>query len=76
MKGLFFRYPSRYSDGLGDRVSIPGSALVPTQPPMKWASETLSLRVNPQGREADYLPLFGVEMKSGRAVPLLPHTSS
>jgi hypothetical protein len=50
--------------------------LGPTQPPIQWVLGTLSPGVKWPGREADHSPPSSVEVKSGGAMPPLPHTSS
>jgi hypothetical protein len=40
------------------------TALGPTQPPIQWVPEALSLGVKRPGREADRLPLSGAEVKN------------
>jgi hypothetical protein len=37
-------------------------SLGPTQPPIQWAPEALSLRINRLGREADHSPLSSAEV--------------
>jgi hypothetical protein len=73
---------------LDGRVSIPGrdkfllyfTASRPTlrftQPPIQWVLEALSPGVKRQGREAHDSPPSSAEVKNGRAISALPHTSS
>jgi hypothetical protein len=51
-------------------------ALVPTQSPIQRVQGALSPRVKRQGREADHSPPSSADVKTGRAVSSLPHTSS
>jgi hypothetical protein len=50
---------------VGSRMSSISSrrALGPTQPPIQWVSDDLSLGVNRPGREAHYSPQFGAGVK-------------
>jgi hypothetical protein len=47
-------------------------ALGPTQPPIQWIQECLSLGENQTRRESDHSPPSSSEIKSGGAVPPLP----
>jgi hypothetical protein len=40
------------------------TALRPTQPPIQWVPESLSLEVKQPGREADHLPPSNAEVKN------------
>jgi hypothetical protein len=42
-------------------------ALGPTQPPIKWVTGALSLRVKRPGREADHSPPSSAEVKKERS---------
>jgi hypothetical protein len=54
------RFPARVRSFLFDTMSRP--ALRPTQPPIKWVPEALSLGVKRPGRENDYSPPFSAEV--------------
>jgi hypothetical protein len=41
-----------------------GTALVPTQPPIQWVSETLSLGIKQPGQEANHSPPSSAEVKN------------
>jgi hypothetical protein len=47
--------------------------LGPTQPPIQWVPEALSLGVKRQVREADHSPQFSTEVKKYEAIPPLLH---
>jgi hypothetical protein len=62
-------------DDLGSRVRLPAgagnffttastTALEPTQPPIQWVPEALSLGVKRPGREADHSPPSSAEVKN------------
>jgi hypothetical protein len=56
--------------------SIPSRpALGPTQPPTQWIPWGCFSGVKQLGHEADHSPLSSAEVKNGRAMPPLPHTS-
>jgi hypothetical protein len=72
---------------LEGRCSIPGRdkrpfstatrlALGTTQPPIKWILGALSRGVKRQGRKAHHSPPYSAEVKNGRTIHPLPHTSS
>jgi hypothetical protein len=48
----------------------------PTQPPLHWVPWATFQWVKQQKREADHSPPSSVELKSGGAIPPLPHMSS
>jgi hypothetical protein len=48
----------------------------PTQPPIQWVPEALSLGVKRPGREADHSPPSSAEVKKSGAIPPLRNTSS
>jgi hypothetical protein len=74
--------------GLDGRGSNPGRgtiflsytasrpALGPTQAPIQWVLESLSLGVKQSGREAEHSLPSCAEFKNGGAILLSPHTSS
>jgi hypothetical protein len=76
----------KYRDRLYVPGSIPGSVRfffiasrrtqVLTEPPSQWVPEALSLGVKRLGREADYSYPSSAEVKTGGAIPPLPHMSS
>jgi hypothetical protein len=55
------RFPAGVGIFLFDSVSRP--ALGPAQPPIKWVSGALSMRVKRAGREADHSPPSCSEVK-------------
>jgi hypothetical protein len=83
-------YFSRYSDEL--RTGRPGfdsrkgkeilfsnasrPALRPNKSPNQWIQGPFSSGIKWSGRKADHLPPSSSEVKSGGAMPPLPHTSS
>jgi hypothetical protein len=59
----------------GKRVFSPSQrpdCLGPTQPPVQWVSETLSLAVKRPAREGDHFPPYSAEIKNGGAIPPFP----
>jgi hypothetical protein len=48
----------------------------PTQPPIQWAPGAPVPGAKRQGREANYSPSSGAEVKNGGPIPVLPLTSS
>jgi hypothetical protein len=50
--------------------------LGPNQPPIKWVQEAVSSKVKWLEFEADHSPPFSPEVKGGRAIPPLPHSSA
>jgi hypothetical protein len=78
---------ARYSDGLDDPGSISGIArflfataprptLGPTQSSVRWVPGALSPVVKWQRREADHSSPYSADIKNGRAMLPLLHTSS
>jgi hypothetical protein len=49
---------------------------MPLRCPIQWIAGSLSPGVKRQGREADHSPSSCAEVKSGGAIPPLPHMSS
>jgi hypothetical protein len=50
--------------------------LGPTQPPIQWVPGAIYPGLERLGREAENSPSSSAEVKSGGAIPPLPHTSS
>jgi hypothetical protein len=66
--------PIRGNSFLFSTVSRP--ALGPTQSPIQWVLEVLSLGIKQPGHEADLSPLSSAEVKIVRATLPFPHSSS
>jgi hypothetical protein len=67
------RFPAEARDFFFE-VSRP--VLRPSRPPMQWVPGVVSLGVERPGRESDYSPPSNAEMRTGGAIPPVPHTSS
>jgi hypothetical protein len=50
-------------------------SLGPTQTPIQWIPEAVSLGIKRYGREADHLPPPSAEIKNDGVIPPLPQTS-
>jgi hypothetical protein len=57
-------FDSRRGLGIFLFTTASRTALVSTQPPMKWVPGSLSLGIKQPGREAEYLPPFSAEVKN------------
>jgi hypothetical protein len=76
---LCLQSPTRLHDmvsGLFLESTAYRPALGPTHPPIQWVLGALSLVVKRPGRDADHSPPSSAEVKSGGAMPPLPHASS
>jgi hypothetical protein len=58
---IFFLYSAAFRPALG-----------PTQPPIQWVPEALSLEVKRLKREADHSPTSSADVKNDGAIPPLP----
>jgi hypothetical protein len=57
-------FESRQGLGIFLFTTASRPALGPTQPPIQWVPEALSLGVKRSGREADHSPSSGAEVKN------------
>jgi hypothetical protein len=67
-------FESRYGLGFFFFFTVSRPALGPTQPPIQWITEAVSLGVKRPGREADHSPPSSAEVKE--CVELYLHSSS
>jgi hypothetical protein len=61
-RGSSVRFPAGAGNFLFT-TAVSRTALEPTQPPIQWVLETLSLEVKGPGREADHSPPSSAEVK-------------
>jgi hypothetical protein len=67
-------FDSRRGLGIFLFTTASRTTLGPTQPPIQWVPEALSLRIKQPEREADYSPSFNAEVKE--CVELNIHSSN